>query len=308
MIIDSLGVRRYKIGLHCHTTLSDGHRTPEEACAVYAAHDFDMLALTDHWVWGKGGDYAFTRADGSEGHMKLIPGCEYHVGDRDAAAGVYHIVALDAPVEPALTTALRNDTSKSIEERGRVIVDAIHAAGGFAVLAHPAWSLNTTAGAQTIGGFDATEIYNSVSDWGMSCRPYSGLFVDQLAGEGTYLPLLATDDTHYYDGDQCRGFIMADADAVDSLGLGETIRRGLFYASMGPEIHLSRLDADTVKLTCSPAVQIAFLSHFVWAAGRMIRGKELCEAAYRFMPGERFVRAEITTADGKCAWSNIIVR
>ena len=47
-----------------------------------------------------------------------------------------------------------------------------------AVLAHPAWSLNTVQQAEALQGVGATEIYNTVSDVHESSRPYSGDFVD----------------------------------------------------------------------------------------------------------------------------------
>ena len=308
MFTDKTGVRRYKIGLHTHTTLSDGHCTPDDTMALYARAGYDMLALTDHWHWGAGGEYVYTKPDGGEGRMKILSGCEYNVGGSDSTDGVYHILGLDASTDPGVPPALQNDPGLTSAERAREIIRRIHAAGGLAVLAHPAWSLNTPADIAAIGDFDATEIYNSVSDWGMSDRPYSGIIVDQIAATGIFPPLLATDDTHYYDGDQCRGMIMAETDAVDRLGLAGAIRANRFYATMGPEIHLERVAEDRVRLTCSPAVRIAFPSHLVWTAGRMVRGENLCEAEYTFKPGERFVRAEITTADGLRAWSPIIVR
>ena len=44
MFTDLTGKTRLKIGLHTHTTLSDGHKTPEEAAAVYKAAGYDAIA------------------------------------------------------------------------------------------------------------------------------------------------------------------------------------------------------------------------------------------------------------------------
>ena len=145
----------------------------------------------------------------------------------------------------------------------------------------------------------------------MSDRPYSGLLVDMIAGMGCTPPLLATDDTHYYAGEEGRGFIMVEADAVESFenpihGMAHAIKGRRFYASQGPEIHLERLDEQTLRLTCSPIEKIVFLSNIVWTRGRVVRGTQLTEAIYTVKPGETFVRAEITDKDGKCAWSQII--
>lgn len=308
MFTDLTGTRRYKINLHDHTTRSDGHKTPEEVMDIYARAGYDFLAITDHWVWGDAGEYTYRNADGSEGHMTILPGAEYNVGGGDGADGVYHILGLGCTHDPGLTVQEAEGFGRTSREQAQQIIGRIKEAGGFAVLAHPAWSLNTVAQILPLLPLDATEIYNSVSECHMSDRPYAGLILDQLAVGGTYLPLLATDDSHYYDGDHCHGMIMAEADAVDSLGLWETLRQNRFYATNGPEIHLERLDELTFRLRCSPAVKIAFLSNMVWTAGRMVRGENLTEATYTLKEGERYVRAEILTADGQSAWSPIIRR
>ena len=39
--------RFYKANLHCHTTVSDGRKTPEDTKAAYRAMGYDFIALTD---------------------------------------------------------------------------------------------------------------------------------------------------------------------------------------------------------------------------------------------------------------------
>ncbi len=300
MFTDITGRRRLKVGLHTHTTLSDGHRTPEEAAAIYRAAGYDVIALTDHWVWGPAGEI---------GGLTVLSGCEYNVCGHYPETGVlevYHIVGLGMRRDPGLPASWANGEEPPVRERARAVVKAIHAVGGLAVIAHPAWSLNTDEQIAAAGPFDATEIYNSVSDWGMSDRPYSGLVVDQLAARGVHLPLLATDDTHYYDGDECRGAVMVDAEVAEKHGLIEALRTGAFYATEGPEVHLERISGTVFHLRCSPAVKIAFLSDKVWSAGRMVRGKDLTTAIYTAKPDETYVRVEVTDAEGRRGYSNIV--
>ena len=38
----------YKANLHCHTTVSDGHLTPEQVKAAYRAKGYSIIAYTDH--------------------------------------------------------------------------------------------------------------------------------------------------------------------------------------------------------------------------------------------------------------------
>ncbi len=300
MFTDLSGKARLKINLHTHTTVSDGHRTPAEAAAVYRAAGYDAIALTDHWI--------FTPA-GELGGLPIISGIEYNVQGPDRPGGiteVYHILGIGCDREPVVPRAWQYDDTPGVRDRARVILTAIREVGGLSVLAHPAWSLNTPEQLLAVDGFEATEIYNSVSDWGMSDRPYSGIILDQTAAAGQTVPLLATDDTHYYDGDHCRGFIAVEADAVAALGLCGAIRAERFYASMGPEVHLTRVSDTEVRLRCSPAVKIAFLSNAVWTAGRMVRGEGLTEATYTCKPHETYIRAEVTDSAGRVGYSNII--
>lgn len=298
MFTDAQGKKRLKIGLHTHTTLSDGKKTPEETARIYAAAGYDAVALTDHWVYGE--------AKVIEG-LQILSGCEYNVGGNDARDAVYHIVGIGMERDPGLTKELRDDPAMSSAEKAKIIIRSIRDASGLAVLAHPAWSLNTPAQCLAIGDFDATEIYNSVSEQGMSDRPYSGLIVDMLASENGFdKPLLATDDAHYYTGDECRGMVMVEADAAEEMGLVAAIRAGKFYATQAPEVHLSRGEDGNIHLACSQASKIVFFSNVVWTRGRVVRGEGLTEATYAPYPNDVFVRAEVTDADGNCAWSNII--
>jgi len=161
-----------------------------------------------------------------------------------------------------------------------------------------------TAEILKLQGFHATEIYNSVSGVHMSRRADSSLIVDMLAMRGCCFPLIAADDAHYYDNDSCKSWIMVEAEDNAREYLIPAIRNGRFYATQGPEIHLTR-EGDEFVVTCSPVSEIVFHSNFVWSR-RVFEGNGLTEARYTLRPGECFIRAEVTDRDGKRAWSRII--
>lgn len=288
MIKDMFGTDRLKINLHLHTTESDGHKTPEEAAAIYREAGYDIIAVTDHWKY---------RESGAIGGLRILSGAEYNIGGGDGAEGVFHILALGCGREPRIHR----------ETGPQAIIDAINGCGGMAVLAHPAWSLNTVEQTKGLEGIGATEIYNTVSDAGESSRPYSGYFVDTSACRGRLYPLIADDDTHYYNGeDETASYIMlACSPEASDAELLEAIRRNAFYATQGPEIHLRR-EGSRVTVNCTPAVRISFFSNAVWARDRCVRGSNLTESSCEVQPFETFIRAEVTDADGRKAWSNII--
>ena len=45
-----LSGKSYKANLHCHTTVSDGHYSPEEVKEYYKAHGYSVIAFTDHEI------------------------------------------------------------------------------------------------------------------------------------------------------------------------------------------------------------------------------------------------------------------
>ncbi len=287
MIQDENGKTYYKVGLHTHTTLSDGRKSPEEAAAFYKENGYDAIAITDHWRFYE---------NGTLNGMTIISGCEYNLGKSDTIDGVMHIVGLGMTCEPTLT---RDATAQQI-------IDGIHRCGGMAVLAHPFWSLNTPEQILALHGFDATEIYNSVSDVNQSFRPDAGYFVDLMANRAWYRPLLATDDVHYYipGGDGGRSFVMVEAESNTPQALLSAIADGRFYASQGPYLHVT-YDGQTVTVDCSPADRIAFVTNSAWAAKRVCREAGTTHAEYTPVPHEQWVRVEVTRGNDR-AWSNII--
>ena len=48
MYLISPDKKQYKANLHCHSTYSDGAKTPEELKEMYRAHGYSILAITDH--------------------------------------------------------------------------------------------------------------------------------------------------------------------------------------------------------------------------------------------------------------------
>lgn len=287
MFLDMDGKPRYKIALHNHTLCSDGRVSPEEAAAKYRAAGFDAMALTDHWRY---------HGEDSIGGLKILSGAEYNLGDNRTDVRTMHIVGVGMKHDPGCTPDMPPQT----------VIDRINAAGGIAVLAHPCWSLNRPEEIAALHGFAATEIYNTVSGVHESFRPYSGNFVDLLANLGVTLPLVAADDVHYYDGtDETRAYIMLRADSTDTGVWLDTIRRGDFYATQGPQLLVRRTD-NCLTVDCSPCDTITFISNMAWKGGRVFRGRELTHASYTVSEGEKWVRVEIT-AGNDAAWSNLML-
>lgn len=276
----------YRGNLHCHTTRSDGVKTPEEAIDIYRNLGYDFLAITDH-----------RRVTVPEcrmaGRMLLLPGIEL---DYSYVGEVVHIVGFGMA---------ENILPKLAYEAGpQNGVDAIRACGGRAILAHPHWSLNTLATLTAIRDISAAEIYNSMS----YLRPDSSNILDVASAHGKRYPLVASDDTHAYEGEQGMSYTMVQAETLTCEAIKAAMDQGLFYASQGPRIEQLSLAEGQLTVLCSPASRVYFHSNLVWSPGRAVIGNGLTKASYPLQRelGERFVRCQVIDAQGKSAWSSPI--
>ena len=284
---DLFGKTRYRVNLHTHTTVTDGAKTPDEVIRLYRETGYDAIAITDHWVYHP--------QEKAENGLLIISGVEYDSRVADARDGHFHILGLGMPYDPQIE--LSSTTQQTI--------DLIKKAGGTVILAHPAWSLNSPAQIMALSGVDATEIYNSVSNVHMSRRPDSSLIVDMLGAQGCFFPLVADDDTHYYDGDQCYAWIMVEAEECTEEALLRAIREGRFYATQGPEVHAWR-EGDEIVVRCSPCDEIVFFSDCLWCK-RVFTGNGLEQARYQITEKDHFVRVQVMDKSGRCGYTNCIV-
>ncbi|MCI6907547.1 MAG: CehA/McbA family metallohydrolase [Clostridiales bacterium] len=288
MKIFSDGKAFYKGNLHTHTRLSDGRKTPEEAVALYRAGGYDFIAITDHRK----------RFPGLETEdFVVLPGGEYH---HQPGVTAYHILGIGT--ESDVVT----DDSTSPQE----IIDRIRSAGGYPILAHPAWSLMTAEDGLALRGYEAVEIYNGISD-GYANRGYSSEFIDACATHGRLTAIVADDDAHFYEGyDELRGFICVQADSLTIQGLMDAIWAGKYYASTGPSLSQIEIDdAGVFHVTCSAVREIYFMTNTWFVAGRTVRapkGETITSASYKPVSSDRWVRVEGVDENGGRFYSNFI--
>ncbi len=277
----------YKGNLHCHTTVSDGRLAPEEVIALYQENGYDFLALTDHW-----------KISPPQRHknMLVLSGMEV---DYTLTNQVLHVVCI-LP-DASLNARLNRENRMTYPEA----ISLVNEAGGAAIAAHPAWSLNTHDFLLGLEGISAAEIYNTVSGapWNGMRADASGI-LDIVSAWGRYYPLVASDDAHFYDGDACVSFTMVQADELTPAGIIAAIRRGSFYASQGPQFLDVDIDEKQMTVHTTPVSRVTFSSNLVYSAQRSTIRKGITELSYTFARerGEHFVRCEIEDQWGRKAW------
>jgi len=287
MYIDRYGKKWYKGNTHTHTTLTDGRKPPEEVKALYKAAGYDFLCLTEHWQRSADGEY--------EG-MTLISGVEYNTANANTSKGIYHVVCIGAKEEPKLDKTVTDP---------QLIIDAVNAAGGVAILAHPAWSVNRVSMINGLTGLAGVEVFNSVSDQPVNSRAYSEWIIDLLGIDRIYWPLVAADDSHWYAGEECRSAIMVRAENCQPDTIVEAIRQGNYYATQAP-CFTYELWQDRLVIDCTPVKAAVFQSNREWVPNRQYYGQGMTHIEYKINPNEYFVRFELLDEEGNIGWSNPI--
>lgn len=282
----------YRANFHMHTTKSDGAVDPMEALRRYRTAGYDILAVTDHRRVTETAHVAgLLTIPGIELDFFLPPGQAIHL--------------LGLGVSPEI---VRQWNPKGTAEDA---VRAIHTCGGQAVLAHPAWSMNTTEKMRSLAeaGVDAVEIWNSVSNPPLNARRAdSSAMLDALWANhpASLMPVLGNDDTHTYGAEFASGWTMVQPDALTVPAVLDAVRQGRCYATQGPEIRRLAYEQGRLTVDCSPAESIIFYSNCPWVGGRTRLGHGMTGASYEVQRDDHFVRVQVTDARGRSAWSGPI--
>lgn len=226
-----------KGNLHCHTTESDGRFSPKEVVERYKAGGYDFLAITDH--------DRMTIFETDE--LLLIPGVEIAMS-RSKLGESFHVIILGL------------EDIGSLDELKKMEIDDllgnVLSRGGFAFIAHPYWSGLTTNDLLTIENLSAIEVFNSTCD--NVGKGYSTVYWDVLLSQGSDVKGLAVDDTHRYDlppRDLMRGWVWVKVKENDLTNIVDSLRKGLYYSSMGPEIYYFSAKNNNIEAVFSPVLR-----------------------------------------------------
>ena len=242
------GKNIYKTNLHCHTTVSDGHRTPQEIKDMYKAAGYSVVAFTDHDKLVNHSylnDDSFLAVSGCElGLNQVIPGVPFK------KTKLYHFNLY--ATNPSMETTpppLKMDYSDK-DAINRYISDRV--SEGFLVCYnHPYWSTNIYEDYAPLRGCFAMEIYNHNCELGDGYYGYNPQVYDEMLRTGNNIFCVATDDNHNWQHDSFGGFVMVNADSLSYGNIINGLKQGDFYASQGPEIYEIAIEGKKLTVKCS---------------------------------------------------------
>ncbi len=314
----------FKAALHCHSTISDGKVEPAQVKEAYKKKGFQILCLTDHemcFSHEELNDENFLTLNGYEMmiyedvprmnsrtyHINFIAKTpenrwqHYHPNLRPYMEGHEDELVFDAPEERVYSLEVVNRLIQKANEKGF-----------FAVYNHPVWSLQDGTDYLGLKGLWGVEVFNYGAYRG-GCEEDMCQCYHELLRKGNALCPVAADDSHRLL-EVGGGFVMIGAEELSYESVVKAMEQGDVYASAGPEIHSLTVEGNTLRVTCSKAANIAYLTNGrenerVFGTTR----KPLTEAEFDLTKwreentGEwkekAFFRLCITDKSGKKAWT-----
>jgi YD repeat-containing protein len=277
--------------LHCHSTLSDGHRTPAEVARAYSAAGYDFLAITDHYEerW----DWSITEPSDVDTDLVLLRGAELSSSDW-SDADVFWVVAvgLNAPLQRSANG-----------EQPSAVIEAAHRSGAFIGLVHPRLSDVSEHQALGLTHLHAIEIYDQGSVY-FDNRPDGWATCEALLAAGRRISAFAADDNHFdqpWEGFQAWVEVRAERDPESIV---EALKVGDYYSTQGPLIHSIETSPQAITLRFDPARAVIAQTRD-WRLTRKEVGNGITSATFNTaaFAGD-YVRFTIIDDNGLRAWSN----
>lgn len=309
----------YKANLHCHTTFSDGSLTPSEVRELYRKNGYSVVAFTDHEVLVphpelrtpdflplNGVEVSIIEKDRRDKSGKKFHFCCIALEESNVLTPCFHPDNLHHNAAELRTLVRPEPKSFGLPhdytpEQINRLMGLAKEAGFFLTYNHPDWSLEDFDTYSQYVGMDALEVYNNCCNC-IGYEAYVPNAYEALLRHGRKLFCVYADDNHNDRDDACGGWVMIKADALEYRTVTKALQEGSFYASQGPEIHALYIEDGKLRVECSAASRIRFITGI--RRRGIFTGEGLTEASFPLTPADGYVRVQITDAQGRHADSN----
>ena len=320
----------YKANLHCHTTCSDGSRTPEEVKELYKSLGYSIVAYTDH-------DILLPHDELTDDDFLALHGFEIEINDPNCHDNLViktcHICFIGLEPEnitqpfwhrtgylfgnaPKYRDQIKFDENEPDvvrEYNGEFITNMMKSArekGFFVTYNHPMWSLEAYPDYMSYNGMHAFEMFNGgcLAEGYIDNSPR--VYDDMLMG-GKKLYCIGADDNHNRRPSDSRRYdsgwawTVIKADSLDYSAITNALVNGHFYASTGPEINELTFEDGKITVKCSKADKIVCnygVRHAEIALDE--NGEGIFEATFGMKPEWKYCRITVFGKDGSTACTN----
>lgn len=308
----------YKANLHCHSTVSDGRKTPEELKKMYMERGYSIIAFTDH-------DVLIEHSDLNDKNFLALNGYEMEIseprGENPLKSKTCHLcfIAL-APdnltqvcyhrewyiwgnateyrkfvkFDETKPDFIREHTPECINK----IIEEGRKNGFFVTYNHPSWSMETLEDYGAYKGMNAMEICN-YGCYEVGYTDYNEKEYDEMLRGGQKIFCVSTDDNHNARNDSFGGFTVINADGLEYTAITDALVKGNFYASQGPKINRVWYEDGKIGIECSEAVKVVMNT-----CGRRTAVEDnapVTSAVFDIKEFDEYVRLTVTDASGNHA-------
>ena len=293
-----------KGNIHTHSRWSDGDSLPEVVYRWYRDHGYNFLAVTDH---NTRTDPLLFKSIERKGSFVMIAGEEVTMM---GAGKQVHVNAL------CTKATIGGHHAEHQGESLAWAVEKIREQGGVALVNHPNfdWALTATDVAAARGAqlLEIASGHPWVHTDGDATHQSHEAIWDAMLTQGLTFAGAAVDDAHRFQGSRRdpehlalpgRAWIQVFADAPSRDQICAALAKGSLYSSTGVVIKRITVKDDTYAVALGRAdVNVEFIGK----NGEILQtGKPGDDgtATYRLVGTEVYVRARITSPDGKRAWT-----
>ncbi|MBP3437305.1 MAG: hypothetical protein J6K61_05315 [Clostridia bacterium] len=312
----------YKANLHCHTTVSDGKKTPSEIKKMYQEQGYSIVAFTDHEV-------LLDHADLCDEHFLALNGYETSIKEEQVSTDsrplmrVHHINLIKRRPHDTVQVCFfpENFTPGNcasylpfVHYTGDIcryeystafvnhLIEEAHKNGFLVHYNHPHWSGQTPEDVLALSGLDGIELLNTDTYY---YGDRNAAFYGELAKRGLRAYAVAGDDNHNGENDVFGCYTVIKAPSLAYEDVTGALAKGNAYASTGAEIKSLYVENGTLFVHTSPAAAIVLSSagreHFeVKGVGGYV---DRAAFPLDFSRLGGFFRVEVHTASGKAAYS-----
>ncbi len=322
----------YKVNLHCHTNLSDGHATPVQVKDFYKSKGYSAVAFTDHDAFIPHNDLTdndFIALNGFEmefadfydcyangkpwNRVKQCHICFIAKDDKMDIQPFYHRTKY-AIGNKETRKLIKYDDSQPDFERWytpnciNYCMQVGRKLGFFVMYNHPTWSLEDYSDYSKYKGMHAIEIINAGSAM-LGFPEYNHSVYDDILRLGNKVNAVASDDNHYADdslySDSGKAWTMVKASELSYDGIMTALYKGNYYASEGPEIHEIFVEDGILKIKCSDAQIVKVNYEARKAQIKLIEdGTPITEAEFEISKVHGYFRVTVIGLDGKKAYTS----
>ncbi len=322
----------YKANLHCHSTVSDGKKTPEDIKQIYKSKGYSIVAYTDH-------DILIPHDELTDDTFLALNGVELGVTESKEGAiweeaKVCHIcyISLEREnvVQPCwhrtkyvggnsllLRDKVKFDENEPDFERSynpeciSKMMQIGREKGFFVTYNHPTWSKEFYPDYIGYKGMHAFEMFNG-GCLAYAYEEYNPRVYDDFLQSGNMIYCIGADDNHNKEPETARRFdsgwayTVIKAERLDYRAVTDALLKGNFYASEGPEIYDFYVEDDMVTVTTSPADQI--LATYGTRRGRFAlaetKDEFVTKLTFKIDPRDKYFRVTVIDKRGRRACTN----